>query len=304
MLPSNLLALVNSGSLATLPALLPSNKKYEYHARFLLSGPDVAIELTPTVTRVYINGIVCKESNAFTAFVEDYEDSLSSAYRRLTKGKAQTVVLTGRWHVPAVDQAYFEAYITHVLDEKSVRSMRYDLQIFDNDYHQSAMTFAFRDQISESALESLRYFASHLTSSMRDELTPYRAPIVDGVAWLCKSPNAPAIFCHQKWPLGLDKSTLDETLKIERQVPYNQLTAPVEGPVKLADLMTAAREPVYYFQIRFGNGEVGKPATVLYDPETYCWPDLLFTETKEYKGVMFATEWQDTGRYHAFRVYV
>ncbi|MGO4569606.1 hypothetical protein AB4Z52_32325 [Rhizobium sp. 2YAF20] len=292
MLPQNLLTLVNPSSLDHLPLALPANAKFEYQARFLPSGPDAAIELTPTVTRTYINGAVCEVENAFTFFVDNYQQSLARAYRKLAKRRSETVVLTGRWHAKSLKTAYFEAVLLHVVDVAGgVRTIRYDLEIFDNDYHQSAMGFFARGEICAAVLTALRLWSDKLTSPMKRDLTSYGAPIVDGVAWLSDDATAPPIFCHNDWPVGLSKQSLEESLKLNPVVKSNSLEKPVTGPISLGHLMNATSVPIYYTQIDLGDGELDEPQAHYYQRDECCWSDTLLFETSEIEGMLFASEW-------------
>lgn len=296
MLSQNLTTLVNGSSLACLPFTLPSNRSFEYQARFLSSGPDAAIELTAIATRAYINGVPCAE-NAFTAFVDAYQVPLRDAWLELSRATSDIVVLTGRWHMAQVGRGVFDGFVVHVVDAQgNIRSMPYQMEIFNHDYHQSAMTFAARGEINRVTLAELRACTDNLTSRLGNQLTAFGVPHSDGVAWLPDDPTLPVIFDHVEWLPGLERRLLDQTLELDPKGFRAKLVEQVRGPIKLDDLMRVTREPIYVFQMEVKPGKQYDPSIAYYsDEQAEFYGEVRLFEASPVEGVQFASDWQSRG---------
>lgn len=216
-----------------------------------------------------------------------------------------TVFLTGRWHMAEVGKGLFDAFVVHIVDAQgNTRSFPYQLEIFDHDYHQSAMTWSASRQINTNSLASLKNWTNDLTSPLLGQLTAYGVPHADGVAWLPDGPTLPIIFDHVDWLPGLDRHLLDDTLDLDHKGFRTEMVKQVSGPIKLDDLMKVTRQPIYVFQMEVEPGEEYDPLIGYYSGEkAERYADVTLFEASPVDGVHFASGWHSRGGF-CYRIMV
>lgn len=270
----------------------PSYNSY-YRARFLSSGPDVAIELAENSLRTYIDGVVRNDINSFTQYVSDHREVLVEARKILARAESDTVVLVGRWHRPEPVDGTFDAYLVHLISESRIETWPYNLHLFNHDHHQTAMTIKAQALINTRFEGFLRELSHDLTKNMIGDLTRFGIPYIDGVAWLPDDRRLPSIFCSLDWPNGLDRKMLLDTLEPRPSFRRNAFVADFGERITLKEAMRAARIPMYYFQIRQGGDEPYDPILCHFDQTCPDYADTLLRkiDPPENNEFAYASDW-------------
>ncbi|WP_430253181.1 hypothetical protein [Neorhizobium sp. DAR64872/K0K18] len=106
----------------------------DYVGQIVLGGPDSAIEIRDQAIMLFMYGAP-NDNQAFANFVHGYDAALFQEARTLTDGSGETVVISGKWHHVEFDcEPFFAPYVIHIRSANgSVRSLPYDISIFDTD---------------------------------------------------------------------------------------------------------------------------------------------------------------------------
>jgi len=242
--------------------LPPSQVPPVYRARFLSSGPDVAIEISKTEVRCYVDAEICGLTNAFTDYASARRETLRLAWRHLSNGPEDVVVLVGRWHRPDIGEGVFDAYEVHVINEQGTTTRPYRLNLFEHDYHQYAESIEAPAEIDGRFFDVLEVCSRELLSQSVGDLTQFGIPYADGVVWQPGTDDRPSIFCDIGWPQGLDSTDALKTLEFAPTAYRFEFDCnPERAPdsITLGVAMGLARRPIYSFQIRLEDGKTLEP---------------------------------------------
>ncbi|WP_075292992.1 hypothetical protein [Pararhizobium arenae] len=160
-----------------------------YKGQLVFSGPDAAIEIRGSMIRGYIDGAPSHPEGQLAAMIDNYDRSILRGARALRRDKADTVILSGKWHhIEFDEEPRFEAYLVHVVSpEGAVSTRRYRSEIFDWDdpglNNGGGFGYTLRGQPDEDP-GTLRHLAARkLGGGRRFRYGPGGLPALDGILW-------------------------------------------------------------------------------------------------------------------------
>ena len=297
-MPTKELLTLNNNRLGVCSFSNLRNGEREYHARFISSGPDVALVLSHHSVKCYAGGALCEELNAFVEYAGQL--NIPRVLEKLDVQAGVTTILVGRWHLPERGRGFFEPHLRHDIGEDaSVRSRAYDLVLFEGDDEQSAMTISLDGAVDPDFIECLQEWTDELTVDFDDALTPFGLPRADGIAWVPSDRQAQPIFTFSNFSSGLERDLLVETLSLNPK-KFRNVFSTAAQKIRFGDLMQHAGSQRYFFQIRQGGPteKPFRPNLVRFDPTKTHRQDveLILNHGIEAEAYAYASEWIDQGR--------
>lgn len=158
----------------------------EYVGQIVLGGPDSAIEIRDQAIKLFMYGAP-NDNAAFAKFVDGYDAALLQAAKTLTDGIGEAVVISGKWHHVEFDcEPFFAPYAIHVCSENgSVRSLPYDISIFDTDESDDGRSIGVTINSVErkDVIEILRAATQTTLASSGSFSTSSGRPRFAGILW-------------------------------------------------------------------------------------------------------------------------
>jgi hypothetical protein len=160
-----------------------------FRGQLVFAGPDAAIEITDGFMSGFINGERAHPAGQVAALIDNYDLSIASGARSLSKADTKTVVLAGKWHHVKFDvEPRFEAYLVHLIDASGgVQTRRYRSEIFDWDYPEMGDDGAFEVTFRGRHSENIATLDALAIKEIDMRRCPFEAasglPAIDGILW-------------------------------------------------------------------------------------------------------------------------